>query len=223
MCGDTAGLSASGMVYEVAVEYLNYFNTITLSIIHSTGNRMTIMNYKTIEDKIVKIRNLPVLLDSSIAELYQVETKRINEAVSRNEDKFPEGYLIQLTAEEKAEVVANCDLLQSVKFSNTLPKAFTEKGLYMLATILKSPVATQTTLLIIDTFAKVRELGRVIHQVNALPENSPQQKTLMARTGDLIGELIVPEDELEVTGTETTIEMNFAIFKIKKTVKKGKS
>lgn len=184
---------------------------------------MTIMNYKTIEDKIVTIRELPVLLDSSVAELYQIDTREINQAVSRNEDKFPKGYIIELTPEEKNEVITNCDHLQTLKFSKVLPKAFTERGLYMLATILKSPVATQTTLLIIDTFAKVRELGRVIHQVSALPENSPQQKTLMTRTGDLIAELIVPEDELQVTGTETTIEMNFAIFKIKKTVKKGKS
>ncbi len=92
----------------------------------------------------------------------------------------------------------------------------------MLATILKSPTATQTTLLIIDTFAKVRELGRVIHQVQALPENSPKQKAFMEKTGALITDFIVPDNELQVVGTETIIEMNFAIFKIKKTVKKAK-
>ena len=109
-----------------------------------------------------------------------------------------------------------------MKFSASLPKAFTEKGLYMLATILKSPIATQTTILIIDTFAKVRELGKIIHKINELPEGSSMQKNLMARTGDLIADLIVPADDLAVTGTETTIEMNFAVFKIRKTVKKGK-
>ena len=93
----------------------------------------------------------------------------------------------------------------------------------MLATILKSPQAVETTLAIIDTFAKVRELGRVINQVQSLPENSPKQKTLMEHTGDLIMDLIIPDDELEVTGTETTYEMNLAIFKIKRTVKKNKS
>jgi hypothetical protein len=146
----------------------------------------------------------------------------VNEAVSRNKEKFPEGYLIELTKEEKMELVANCDRFAALKHSSVAPKAFTEKGLYMLATILKSPVATNTTLLIIDTFAKVRELGRVIHQVQALPDNSPKQKTLMARTGDLIADLIIPTDELEVVGTETTYEMNFAIFKLKRTVKKSK-
>lgn len=97
------------------------------------------------------------------------------------------------------------------------PKTFTERGLYMFATILKSPKAVDTTLAIIETFAKVRELSRIINQVQSLPENSPKQKTLMELTGDLI----IPDDKLEVKGTETTYEMNLAIFKIKRTIKKG--
>ena len=92
----------------------------------------------------------------------------------------------------------------------------------MLATILKSQKATETTLAIIETFAKVKELGNVINQMQTLPENPPKQKTLMEHTGELIADLMIPENELEVTGTETTYEMNFAIFKIKRTVKKGK-
>ncbi|MBY0378306.1 MAG: ORF6N domain-containing protein, partial [Gammaproteobacteria bacterium] len=146
-----------------------------------------------------------VILDSDVAELYQVETKRINEAMSRNENKFPEGYVIQLTTEEKDKVVAICDHLKTLKFSKASPKAFTEKGLYMLATILKSPVATKTTLLIIDTFAKVRELDKIIDKIQMLPEDTPIQKTLMARTGDLIADLIAPAEELTVTGTETIL------------------
>ena len=183
---------------------------------------MEIITYKDVESKIMNIRNMNVIIDSDISELYQVDTKRINEAVTRNEDKFPDGYLIQLNNKEKAALVTTHDRFHALKHSTSLPKAFTEKGLYMLATILKSPVATQTTLLIIDTFAKVRELGRVINQVQALPENSPKQKILMERTGDLIADLIAPADDLEVVGTETTVEMNFAIFKIKRTVKKSK-
>ena len=168
------------------------------------------------------IRNQNVIMDSDVAELYGVETKQINQAVSRNPDKFPDGYVINLTKQEKEEVVTNCDHLKNLKFSPNLPNAFTEKGLYMLATILKSPTAVETTLAIIDTFAKVRELSRIIHQVQALPENSPKQKSLMEHTGDLIADLIIPDDELEVTDTETTYEMNLALFKIKRTVKKRK-
>lgn len=174
-----------------------------------------------VQDKIIDVRSQKVIIDTDVAELYGVETKQINQAVSRNPDKFPKGYVISLTKQEKEEVVTNCDHLQNLKFSPNLPHAFTEKGLYMLATILKSSQAIETTLAIIDTFAKVRELGRVIHQIQSLPENSPKQKTLMEHTGDLIADLIVPDNDLEVTGTETTYEMNLAIFKIKRTVKKG--
>ena len=92
----------------------------------------------------------------------------------------------------------------------------------MLATILKSQTATETTLAIIETFTKVRELSHVITQMQTLPENSPKQKSLMEHTGDLIADLMIPEDELEITGTETTYEMNFAVFKIKRKIKKSK-
>ncbi len=184
---------------------------------------MKIIKYEQVQNKIIEIRNQQVIIDADVAELYGVETKQINQAVSRNPDKFPEGYVINLTKQEKEEVVTNCDHLQNLKFSPTLPNAFTEKGLYMLATILKSPTAVETTLVIIDTFAKVRELSRVIHQVQAMPENSPRQKSLMEHTGNLIADLIIPEDDMEVTDTETTYEMNLALFKIKRTVKKRKS
>ena len=183
---------------------------------------MQVIKYDQVQEKIIAIRNQDVIIDADVAELYGVETKQLNQAVSRNPEKFPKGYILELTKEEKGEVVTICDHLQNLKFSPNLPKAFTEKGLYMLATILKSPKAVETTLAIIDTFAKVRELSRVIHQVQTLPENSPKQKTLMEQTGDLIADLIIPDDELEVTGTETTYEMNLAIFKIKRTVKKSK-
>ncbi|MES2204849.1 MAG: ORF6N domain-containing protein [Pseudomonadota bacterium] len=182
---------------------------------------MSIITYQAVENKIITLRNLQVILDSDVAELYQVATKEINQAVSRNAEKFPNGYLIELTASEKSEVVTNCDHLQRVKFSKTLPKAFTEKGLYMLATILKSPVATQTTLMIIDTFAKVRELGHITREVQVLPEKSLKQKALMARAGDLIADLMLPADDERNIDTETTFEMNFAIFKVKRTVKKS--
>ena len=69
---------------------------------------------------------------------------------------------------------------------------------------------------------KTKELGRVVHQIQNLPENSPKQRSLMEHTGDLIADLLIPENDLEVTGTETTYEMNFAIFKIKRTITKGK-
>ncbi|PJD90080.1 MAG: DNA-binding protein [Legionella sp.] len=183
---------------------------------------MRMIKYDQVQGKIIEVRNQKVIIDSDVAELYGVETKRVNEAVKNNPDKFPDGYLIELDNEEKTQLVENFDRFNKLKHSTVTPKAFTEKGLYMLATILKSPIATETTLAIIDTYAKVRELGRVMNQVQSLPENSPKQKNLMEHTGELIADLIIPDDEMEVTGTETTFEVNLALFKIKRTVKKNK-
>jgi hypothetical protein len=179
------------------------------------------INEFIVEEKIIELRNKHVIIDSDVAKLYGVETKRINEAVSRNPEKFPEGYLIELTEEEKLEVVANCDHLAAIKFSPNLPKAFTEKGLYMLATILKSPTATETTLAIIETFTKVKEISRTIKALPQTPQNSPKYQELMQRTGDLISDLVVPED-LDTSETEASIEVNLAIVKFKYTVKKKK-
>ncbi|MDR0763297.1 MAG: ORF6N domain-containing protein, partial [Bacteroidales bacterium] len=108
-----------------------------------------------VEDKIMTIRGQRVILDSDVALLYEVETMRINEAVKNNRDKFPLGYVFELSKNEKKEVIENFDNLK-IKFSPSMPKAFTEKGLYMLATILKSKRATETTIEIVETFAKMR-------------------------------------------------------------------
>lgn len=81
---------------------------------------MNVLTYQNVEEKIITLRNQPIIVDSDVAELYGVETKRINEAVSRNTDKFPEGYLIQVTESEKNELVANCDRFNSLKHSTTL-------------------------------------------------------------------------------------------------------
>jgi len=174
-----------------------------------------------VEEKIIELRNKHVIIDSDVADLYQVETKRINEAVKNNPDKFPSDYLIELDNKEKSELVENFDRFQKLKHSTAFPKAFTEKGLYMLATILKSPKATETTIAIIDTFTKVREISRTIKALPQTPQNSPKYQELMQKTGDLISDLVVPED-LDTSETESSIEVNLAIVKFKYTVKKKK-
>ncbi len=100
-----------------------------------------------------------------------------------------------------------------------LPKAFTEKGLYMLATILKSRQAVDTTIAIIETFSRIRELNRTIQDLSDTPEKGQQEK-LMQKSGDLIAQLL--EDDLKTTDTETSIEINFAVLKFKHLIKKKK-
>ena len=108
----------------------------------------------------------------------------------------------------------------SIKGGKTkLPKAFTEKGLYMLATILKGPVATQTTIEIIETFARIREFGRNVKQLS-ISKTENEKQSLLHRNGELIAEIL--DDELGLSGTETTIELNFALVKIKHTIKRDK-
>lgn len=180
---------------------------------------MNIVQYEEVENKIIDVRNQKVIIDSDVAELYGVETREINQAVKNNTDKFPNGYILELDELEKAKVIKNFDHLAKLKFSPNLPKAFTERGLYMLATILKSPKATETTLAIVDTFAKVREVSRIVNQLPLVKENSPEQQNLMQRAGDIISELVVP-DNLETEETEASIELNFAVVKFKYSVKK---
>ena len=180
---------------------------------------MEIVKHNEIEEKIIILRDVPVILDSDVAAIYEVETMRINEAVKNNPDKFPEGYIIELSKEEKKEVIENFDN-PKIKFSPVLPKAFTEKGLYMLATILKSKKATEKTIEIIETFSKFKELT---HTVNQITKESDQekQKSLLRKSGEIIAEML--KDDLEITDTETTVEINVAMaFKFKRTVKRSK-
>ena len=118
------------------------------------------------ESKIIIIRDTQVILDRDVAELYGVTTKVVNQAIRNNPDKFPSGYVIELTNSEKEHVVKNFDHLETLKFSHATVKGFTEQGLYMLATILKGDLAISTTIAIIDTFTQLRKLARTIDKVN---------------------------------------------------------
>jgi len=179
-----------------------------------------VINFKDIEDKILYIGNQQVLIDRDVADLYCVSTKEINQAVKNNIDKFPEGYVITLDSKVKSELVKNFDRFNLLKHSTVFPSAFSEKGLYMLATIIKSPNATQTTIAIVETFAKIRALSRTINQLTDVQEES-QQKALAKKSGKLLAE-VLDDSILEVSGDETTIEVNLAIMKITHTTKREK-
>ena len=103
------------------------------------------------------VRGLPVILDLHLAPLYGVKTKRLNEQVGRNAQRFPEDFVFRLTKKEWREVVANCDHLGKSLFSNTLPTAFTEQGALMASTVLRSAQAIQMSLYIVRAFVRMRE------------------------------------------------------------------
>ncbi|MDR1974413.1 MAG: ORF6N domain-containing protein [Bacteroidales bacterium] len=179
-----------------------------------------IVNYEQVKGKIITIREQQVILDSDVAELYGVETKRINEAVGNNPEKFPEGYVFVIDNQEQKELVENFDRFNRLKHSTVENKAFTEKGLYMLATILKSPKAVQTTITIVETFAQMREFKRTIGELTKTTEKEKQQ-ALIQKSGEIISDII--GDDMVTEGTETTFKANFAIFSLEhKVIKKHK-
>jgi len=206
-----------------------------------------------VEDRLMTIRDQRVLLDSDVAALYAVETREVNQAIQRNPDKFPEGYVIQLDKlewqglkskfltsnkneliknfdnsegqnirsqivilENKKELITNCDKFPSKHFPGT-PNAFTEKGLYMLATILKGERAVQTTLAIVETFAKIRELARTVSQLADTNEKFKQQ-SLMQKSGEIMADIL--GDGVKATDSETSVEINLAVLKFKHIVRR---
>ena len=170
-----------------------------------------------IEARLIELRGQKVLIDRDVAELYGVETRRVNEAVKNNLEKFPEGYVITLQSAEKQYVVENFDHLKPIKNSPVEPRAFTEKGLYMLATILKSQRATMVTIAIIETFAKVRSLKRELVELHKETDKEVQAKK-MKHFGEVLTDIVMPD--LETSETESSLEINFLIGKIKHTVKR---
>ena len=175
--------------------------------------------FEQVRQKVIHLRDSDVMLDVDIAAIYGVETKRINESVRNNPDKFPEGYMFTLTNDEVMDLRSKISTANPSPKSRVLPKAFTEKGLYMLATILKSPQATQATIAIIETFASVRQLRRELRALHNEPDNKRQQ-TGMQHFGELLSSIVMPE--LETSETESSLEINFLIGKIKHTVKRVK-
>ena len=201
-----------------------------------------IITFDDVRDRIVEVRGKKAILDFAVAELYGVETREINQAVKNNPRKFPEGWILELDKEESAALrskilTANVSdnqedtnlksknlMLESEggrgKFSKHNYKAFTERGIYMLATILKGDYATDTTITIVDTFVKLHELQRTIAEMAKSPDKY-QQKSLMQKSGEIVDDLF--SDSFTTDETETEIELNFAVLKLKHKIKRKKN
>lgn len=178
-----------------------------------------ILRFSDVEKSIIELRGQKVILDCDVAALYGVETREINQAVKNNAEKFPKGYILGLNDDEWGNLKSKI-LISSWGGIRKVPNAFTEKGLYMLATILKSRQATQTTLAIIETFSKIRELSRAVGELTTGPDEF-RQKALMQRSGEILSDIF--GSDLHTTGTETEIEMNCAFLKIKHKIKREKN
>jgi len=175
--------------------------------------------FSEVRSKIVVIRQEKVIADADVATLYGVETKRVNEAVRNNPEKFPDKFMFVLTKDELDYLRSKISTTKVSGMSRTLPKVFTERGLYMLATILKGARALDATFAIIETFAEVRSLKRELVELHKETDKQKQAEK-MQRFGEALSDIVMPD--LETTETESTLELNFLIGKIKHTVKRIK-
>ena len=175
---------------------------------------------KEIRQKLITVRGELVLVDRDVAALYGVETKALNQAVKRNVERFPQGYVFQLDDREfvnwKSQIVTSNlskDDEASIKMGiRRAPYAFAEKGLHMLATVLKSDRAVRTTLAIIETYAQVRAMVRDMEALQTLKDGSVEQASKLTQAGHKLASLI--GDNLSTDSTKTTIELNLAVLKI---------
>ena len=175
--------------------------------------------YSDVQRMIVHVRNQQVIIDADVAKLYGVETKRINEAVRNNPDKFPADYMFALTADELSDLRSKFSSANISPKSRALPKAFTEKGLYMLATVLKSRRATEATFAIIETFAKVRFLKRELVDLHTEADKQKRGEK-MRHFGEVLTDIVMPD--LDTVETESSLELNFFIGKLKHSVRRIK-
>jgi phage regulator Rha-like protein len=198
-----------------------------LSVVESKGMKCHIrsdskpleITLNDVDGKIITLRNQLVLLDRDVAALYDVQTKEINQAVKNNPRKFPQGYVFELDEKEAAHLRSK-KLTANLTMSRVPPKAFAEKGLYMLATILKGDKAIDATLEIIEAFARMRAMSRSIVELMKDHENKQKQKEMVTKGEELFDGII--SDALETVSTETSFELNLAAFKIKHTVKRSR-
>ena len=160
------------------------------------------ISYSDVQQRIVSIRDQSVIIDADVAALYGVETRRVNEAVRNNPDKFPSDYMFELTTAESRVLRSKFStlerggaILESVgkgRYSKYNYKAFTEKGLYMLATVLKSRRAVDATFAIIETFAKVRGLKRELVELHNEKDHKKQTEK-KNHFGETLADIVMPD------------------------------
>lgn len=174
------------------------------------------IDIRAVQSRMLAIRNQQVLLDRDVAALYGVGTREVNQAVRNNPSKFPDGYTFILDESEVQDIRSNLLTLNERpgrgRHSKHGYKAFTEKGLYMLATILKGEMAVRTTLSIIEAYAQLRSMVRDMEALQTLKDGSTEQARSLTQAGHKLAALI--GDNLSTESTKTTIELNLAVLKI---------
>ncbi|MBU0560676.1 MAG: ORF6N domain-containing protein [Bacteroidetes bacterium] len=150
---------------------------------------------EVIEQRIFLIRGEKVMVDRHLAELYGVDTRTLNQAVKRNIERFPEGFMFQLSKDERDEVITNCDNLSPLRFARTSPYAFTELGVAMLSSVLKSKRAIQVNIQIMKTFVNLRRMFAENKELSlSLEELEKKYDKQFKVVFDILNQLLSPED-----------------------------
>jgi hypothetical protein len=168
----------------------------------------TIITQNQIEDSIFIIRDSKVMIDRDLAELYGVTTKRLNEQVKRNIDRFPSDFMFKLSNNEKDELVAICDRFKTMKHSSVNPSVFTEHGVAMLSSVLNSKRAVQANIAIVRTFIKLRQLvdsNRTIAQkISQLERKYDRHDFQIQKLFDKTRNIpTLPEKQIKIDGFKT--------------------
>jgi len=184
-----------------------------------------IVKFESLENKLIEKNGVLVLLDKDVADLYKIEPKKLRQQLKRNLDKFPQDYVFQLSTEDLEIMVSQNVTPSKQSFGGSLPYVFTEKGLYMVATILKSKQATLATFAIIETFANIKKLSRNLNSINE-NQTKKEHQQIIKESNILLGKVIDIEPIVELkddeTEVETKIELNLGFAKISRIVKTKK-
>ena len=129
-----------------------------MRLVEGKGVDKQIILVERIGQTILELRSQKVIIDADLAAVYGTTTKRLNQAVRRNQERFPDDFMFQLTEEEKIDVVTNCDHLTNLKFSPNLPFAFTEHGALMAASVLNTVKAVRVSVFVVRVFVKLRAM-----------------------------------------------------------------
>lgn len=172
-------------------------------------NNSQILHKTIVDDKIFIIRGIQVMIDRDLAELYDVETRALNQAVKRNIDSFPKDFMFELINEEKRELITKCDNLQSLKYNPSKIKVFTEQGVYMLATVLKSKIAREVNISIMRTFTRLKNQSvpyfDIIKRLEKLETEDGKTKELLRSVVQVINSM----QELQDQAQEITKKIGF--------------
>lgn len=189
---------------------------------------LEVTKFSTFENKLIRLRDKLVLIDKDVAELYEIEPKKLRQQLKRNIEKFPIDYAFQATDNELSLLVSQNVTPSKSYFGGANPWVFTEKGLYMVATTLKSKNALNATFTIIETFAKVKELSKHINGImkttdeNIQRELAQKSNKILENIIEIEPDILENEDDGEIIETTTKFEFNLGFAKVSRSVKKIK-